>query len=387
MKTIKENLPRILQYTVRIAILVFVTYLAVMHQLKGVLAAPNIHVFCPFGGLEALYRLVLSGKYIEKIMPATLILLAATVLLAIALNRAFCGWICPLGTLQKLFDRLGRLLRIRKTKVPQRTENALHGVKYAGLVIILIATWKAGALVYAPYDPWASYAHIAAGWQELYHEFLIGTLFLLAALIGSLWLPNNFCRWFCPMGAFLGILSKLSPARIRRNDQTCIHCKKCDQACPAQIAVESQPAVKSGECFACGDCLAVCPKEKTIDFYFVRRRLDWLLYGVIVLVLFFGPVLLSKQLGWWKTGYTSAAEALTSIVGAKDPALIKGSMTPRVVSTEFGIPLETLFKSMNLPADTKPDEMLKNIAAAERKSPEVFLKELRSIVSEHIKNK
>ena len=211
------NPARIFQYGVKCFILGLATYLAVMHQFRGILEAANAHAYCPFGGLESIYKLILSGGYIDKIMPATMILLGITVLMVVVLNRAFCGWICPLGTLQTLFDRLARFLKIKKVQVPQSLETKLQYLKYAGLVVILYFTWRLGELVYAPYDPWAAYTHLAAGWSELYEEFLIGGLFLLAALIGSLWLPNNFCRYFCPMGAFLGILSKLSPTRIARS--------------------------------------------------------------------------------------------------------------------------------------------------------------------------
>ncbi len=87
--------------------LILATYLAVLHQIKGVLGAANAHVYCPFGGLESLYQFLAAGGYIPKIMPTTMILLLVTVILAIVLNRAFCGWICPLGTLQMIFDRIG----------------------------------------------------------------------------------------------------------------------------------------------------------------------------------------------------------------------------------------------------------------------------------------
>lgn len=374
---------RIFQYGIRIAILVFATYLAVMHQLKGVLAAPNAHVYCPFGGLESLYKFLASGGYITKIMPATLILFIIVLVSVLVLNRAFCGWICPLGTLQMLSDRLARALRLKKITVPPTVERFAQYLKYVGLLIILYFTWKVGELVYAPYDPWAAYAHIAAGFEELYGEFLIGSIFLLVALIGSLWLPNNFCRYFCPMGAFLGILSKLSPTRITRNEKTCINCKKCDRVCPAQIAISTTPAVKSPECFSCGDCVAACPVKNTLGVSIQRKiSLNWLVYGIAALVLFFGSVEIAKLAGIWKTGYTSATEALTGDSGVKNPELIRGSMTLAVVSKEFGIPAEAFIKHFNLPEATNPEMMLKEIAAANNLATETFVEGVREFIME-----
>ncbi|GAK54680.1 4Fe-4S ferredoxin iron-sulfur binding domain protein [Candidatus Moduliflexus flocculans] len=374
---------RVFQYSIRIFILAFATYLAVMHQLKGVLAAPNAHVYCPFGGLETLYKFLASGGYITKIMPATLILFVISLVSVIILNRAFCGWICPLGTLQMLSDRLARALGIKKVTVPPKIERFAQYLKYAGLIIILYFTWRVGDLVYAPYDPWAAYAHIAAGFEELYGEFLIGSIFLLVALLGSLWLPNNFCRYFCPMGAFLGIFSKLSPTRITRNEKTCINCKKCDGVCPAQLDISTTPEVKSPECFSCGDCAAVCPVKNTLNVQIQRKMsLTWFAYGIATLVIFFGSVEVAKLAGIWKTSYASATEALTGDSGAKNPELIRGSMTLKVVAEEFGVPAEAFIKHFNLPEATTPEMMLKEIAAANNLGTETFVEGVREFIME-----
>ena len=77
----ERTLTRIFQNGTRLFIVVLATYFAVIHQLKGVLGAPNAHVFCPFGGLETLYKFLAGGGYIKKIFPATMILFAVVVVL------------------------------------------------------------------------------------------------------------------------------------------------------------------------------------------------------------------------------------------------------------------------------------------------------------------
>lgn len=376
-----KKIPRIFQYTTRIAILVFITYEAIMHQIKGVLAAPNAHVFCPFGGLETLYQLAVTGGYVKKIMPATLVLLVGSILLAIVLNRAFCGWICPLGTLQMLFDRIARFFKIKKVKVPVTLEKYLGFVKYIILVAALYFTWRAGDLVYGAYDPWAAYAHLSAGFEELYSEFLIGSIFLILALVGSLWLPNNFCRYFCPMGAFLSIFSKFSPSKIARNEQSCINCKKCDRVCPAQIKISTEPEVKSGQCLSCGDCIDVCPVNNTLDYKFRgKTTLRWLVYGIATLIVFFAPVVIAKQAGWWKVNFSDAQEVLIDASGVLNPYNIKGSMTLESVLKEFNVPREEFLKGFNLPDDTNDGEMLKNIAASNDLEVEAF----RELIAQYL---
>jgi len=354
---------RLFQYVTRFVILFLVTDFAVLHQLKGVLGAPNAHVFCPFGGLESLFELVAAGGYIKKIFPATMILLLGTVLLTLALNRAFCGWICPLGTLQMAFDRLGRFFKIKKIQVPAQAEKYLGYLKYVFLFVIVFLTWRVGELVYAPYDPWAAYTHLTAGIGELYGEFLIGSLFLLVGLVGSLWIPNNFCRYFCPMGAFLSILAKFSPTKIQRNQESCINCSKCDRVCPVQLPISTEPAVTSTQCLSCGDCIAACPVKDTLDYQIQKKfPVRWLVYGIAALLLFFVPVLVAKQGNLWKTNFANVAEVLVDESGNKDPMNIKGSMTLAVVAHEFGFPLEDFFIHFNLPTDTDPNLMIKEIA-------------------------
>ena len=88
----EKKLTRLFQNGIRLFILALVTYFAVLHGLHGKLAAPNAHVFCPFGGLESLYKFLAGGGYIHKIYPATMILFFGVILLTLVLNRAFCGW-------------------------------------------------------------------------------------------------------------------------------------------------------------------------------------------------------------------------------------------------------------------------------------------------------
>ena len=381
MKT--QAMARIFQFGVKFSVLGFATYLAVMHQLQGVLAVPNAHVYCPFGGLESLYQWAAGGGYLKKIMPATMILTASSLLLVLVWNRAFCGWICPLGTLQTIFDKLARLLHIKKIQVPAAIEKPLSLIKYALLVVILFFTWRAGDLVYGYYDPWAAYAHLAAGFAEVYAEFLIGAIFLLIALLGSFWLPNNFCRYFCPMGAVLGIFAKISPTRIARNASTCINCKKCDQVCPAQLQISTQPRVTSAECLTCGDCVAACPVPNTLNVRIGgKKALHWGVYGLGALLLFFTPVGIAKQAGWWKTNFGSAQEVLIDNAGALNPDNIKGSMTLESVLTEFKMPKEVFLEKFQLPAETVAIEMLKNIAQANGLEVEDFRAFIKAYLQE-----
>jgi len=386
MRTKTLKLSRGFQYGTRIAILVLATTLAVLHQINK--SNPNAHVFCPFGGLESLYQFLANGGYLRRIMPATMILFGGAVILTILLNRAFCGWICPLGTLQMLADKIARFFKVKRIQVPQKLERSLSLLKYGVLALTLYFTWKVGDLVYEAYDPWAAYAHLGGDWAELTDRFLIGLIFLGVAIIGSIWIPYNFCRYFCPMGAFLSILSKFSPTKLHVMQKTCTSCQKCanvcpiqiDVCCPVQIDVCAQPKVSSSQCLSCGDCVVACPQSNCLEPRMAGTfRMKWVVYGVAALVLFFTPVLLSKQAGAWKSG-TTATEKVTDSAGMKNPYYIRGSMGLKEACDEFQIPLDRFIMTFNLPMDIDTNMRIKDVATAAG----VSMRDLKEFAAQYV---
>ena len=99
------------------------------------------------------------------------------------------------------------------------------------------------------------------------------TLVCFGFILGlSAWRRQGFCRYICPYGALLGLVSFLSPFKIRRNTQHCLidskgmNCDKCTRACPANISVHTQRNVRSDECQACMRCVSACPKKEALQF-------------------------------------------------------------------------------------------------------------------------
>ena len=360
---ILPNKTKKFQFIFKIGILIFITYIAIAHQLKGIMGAPPIHSFCPLGGLASLFNLVSQGTYIHKIFPATMVLLGSTVVMAVLFGRGFCGWICPLGLLQEFFTYIGRKLHIRQDRMPVKLDAFLKYFKYVGLIIIVYFSWKTGSLVFNNYDPWAAYAHIPEGFKELYDEFLIGTVFLIVGTVGSLWIPQNWCRYFCPMGAFLGILSKISPTKIVRDSNVCINCKLCSKVCPVALDVSEKEVVNKSECYQCGDCLAVCPVEGALQLKLTKRKkITPAIYGIIIIILFFGSIYAAKAFKIWRVGFSSIHEVVTDEYGKRNPALIKGSMTLNQIEAEFNIPVSQIKKRVGIPESVDGDVFLKKIA-------------------------
>ena len=93
----------------------------------------------------------------------------------------------------------------------------------------------------------------------------LGIVVLAALVVFSVLIQNFWCRFLCPYGALMGIVSVLSPVKIRRDAQACIDCGKCNKACPSHLPVDRLVQIRSVECTGCMECIAVCPAENALQ--------------------------------------------------------------------------------------------------------------------------
>jgi polyferredoxin len=184
-----------------------------------------------------------------------LLVLVATAVL----GRFFCGWICPLGTLQHLSSWLGGPDRRRRTTINRY--RPWFSTKY--FILIIMLTW---ALFGADHLGWLDplpllHRAVATGLRPLWHGGLmpggwISFGLLAAILLLSAWMPRFYCRAICPLGALLGLFARLAPIRIRRDEAACSSCKLC--LIPCQGADEPLGEHRVSECHVCLNCIGSC---------------------------------------------------------------------------------------------------------------------------------
>ncbi len=235
-------------------------------------------------------------------VPLALGLSLVVVALTVLFGRVFCGWICPLGTVQEL---AGRWLatRRRREALERNRWRPLYRTKY--LILVLLAGLAVlGSLQGGLLDPLSLLARglAAAVWPLVPGRppvpggWLAGGL-LLAVVLASLWIPRLFCRAFCPLGALLGLLARVSLFRIRRGEADCTSCTLCVAAC--QGADEPLGDHRVEECLVCLECIGSCPEGAlSYGFYPARPTVDLAadlgrrrLLGTLVTGLAVGPVL------------------------------------------------------------------------------------------------
>jgi polyferredoxin len=107
----------------------------------------------------------------------------------------------------------------------------------------------------------------------------------------SLIYKNVWCRYLCPYGALLGLLSSFSPVKIRRNEGQCLHCGACTRNCPTLLPVEKKDVVNSPECFGCLTCVSHCPSKGALDITLktgkTRKVINPYLYVAALLLMFY----------------------------------------------------------------------------------------------------
>ncbi|MBK5245552.1 MAG: 4Fe-4S binding protein, partial [Eubacteriaceae bacterium] len=233
-----------------VGLLIWITYESYMHQVLGGGKSPSIHALCPYGALESLYTLLFTGSFIKKIYSGTVVLLGLTVILAILFRRSFCGLLCPFGVLQELFGKLRQKLFMRRFIIPLKVDRVARYLKYVVLLLTLGMAWYYGSLWLAPYDPYSAYSHLSsiAGSIEEDPFAIIGFALLFITLVGSFLYDRFFCKYLCPVGAFYAIIGKTSPTKIERDDNLCVHCKKCNKTCPVNIDIEQSDIITDAEC-------------------------------------------------------------------------------------------------------------------------------------------
>ncbi|MGH4052662.1 MAG: 4Fe-4S binding protein [Clostridium sp.] len=337
--------------------LIMVTREAYLHQVLGGRVAPSIHALCPYGALETFYSLIFGGTFLQKIFSGTMVLLGITLVLALIFRRSFCGLICPFGALQEFFGIIGKKIFHKRFIMPIAIDKPLRYLKYVVLVVTIYFAWKIAGLWMDPYDPWAAYGHITAGYESLVTEYLIGTITLVIILVGSMLYDRFFCKYICPMGAVYGIVSKISPSKIVRDKDKCINCNLCSKSCPMNIDVAKADSVTSTECISCQACVLSCPKSGALEYKIGEKTLKTLTVIIFVLGIFFMGVFISKTVGVFEV-FPKQITA-ESKINVDD---IKGYMTIKDVSIGTNIELKEVYKKLEIPETVPESTKLKEVS-------------------------
>lgn len=183
-----------------------------------------------------------------------------TVVSTILWGRLYCGRVCAYGALTQTLDAV--IPRRWRVEVPRPIEKRAAGIKF-GLLFGVLA-------YYVATDDVQIYKYVEPFW--MFGLFGTPTLWTLLAvlLVATVLVRNLYCRFLCPVGATLGLLSYLTVFRIKRWPE-CDTCRICEKACEWG-AIEG-PRILMTECVRCDDCERLyadtvkCPHWRIIDYH------------------------------------------------------------------------------------------------------------------------
>jgi polyferredoxin len=268
----------------------------------------------PIAGLMNL-KYFLVAHHMPAIHPAAMVLAAIFLLSSLLLKKTFCSWLCPVGTASEYLWKLGRRFMRRNLTVPRWLDVSLRSLKYIVMAFFLfiVISMSAEALNDFLVAPFGIIADVKM--LNFFREIGITGVAVLGSLVVlSVFIQNFWCRFLCPYGALMGLVSTLSPVRIRRDAQACIDCGKCNKACPASLPVDKLLQIRSLECTSCMECIAVCPAENALLFALPPRKqadtaaarwrnrvLEPRMVAALLALVFFGLIGVARATGHWQT--------------------------------------------------------------------------------------
>lgn len=230
-----------------------------------------------------------TAKAMEALMP-TLITFATVAVLIIVLNKAFCGWLCPLGFFQEVVSMIGTKLRLTQiTSLSRETVVKIRPIKwfiFLFFVLIFPLLTGIGLLGHEWGSPFCSICPsrimttLATGDMAQVYVSQAGWGYTLLSLIGdllfglmaalALFVRQPFCR-ICPILPMQTLFKKIGLLRLVKNGSSrCDGCGSCVKACPMdifEIQAEAQNRnITHADCTLCGRCVEFCPHDGVMNF-------------------------------------------------------------------------------------------------------------------------
>jgi polyferredoxin len=268
---------------------------------------PGAEGFLPISALISLKYWLHTG-IINEIHPSGLFIFIAIVAVSFVVKKAFCSWLCPVGTLSEALWMLGKKLFGDNVNLPKWLDYPLRSLKY---LLLLFFVWAIGRMDVSALKEFITSPYNKVADVKMYLFFArlstFGLWTIIILMLLSVVVKNFWCRFLCPYGALLGITSFLSPLKITRTKETCVDCELCTKACPSNIRVHKAGRVWSDECMGCLACVEACPVKNTLEMkrgWRARAYPTWV-YGALVVGVFVAITGFTMLTGHWTNKISS----------------------------------------------------------------------------------
>ncbi len=217
----------------------------------------------------------------------------------LVLNKGWCGWICPLGTIQDWITALRKRLGMAQSRYSQASFGRLKKVKYVLLLLLILIPMGIGnsilGLPKISHDMGTPFCQICPGRMliplfngdpsQLVVDFSSTTTMAMSALgmlvtgmfVAGAFFKKRFFCFFCPMSALHYVLSKPALLRLSKDGGKCTRCGDCARVCDMQIKEIADDVtsrdIMQDDCILCLKCVAACPEDGCLKVSFAKLPL------------------------------------------------------------------------------------------------------------------
>lgn len=325
----------LLRKSIQLAIIVAIALFA--FKFAGKASTFNPESLCPFGGIQAISAYFITGSLACDMTTVQITLGILLLISAFLLGKLFCAYLCPLGFITEKLGRLRDKFQIKEIVVNDGSviDSILRSIKYIILFIVLYISISSSELFCKQFDPY--YASVTGFKGEINIWLALSAIYIL--LLGSFFVKMFWCKYICPLGAFMNIsrfllfgvslilaywliqilginlawyflagaiilagyileifCRKGSPfplLKIKREKSLCPQgCEECVKKCPYNIPLNKSEIIKHIDCTMCGDCINACP-EKALSVN--GKKGLWILIPIMTILFAVTGVIIGKS--------------------------------------------------------------------------------------------
>lgn len=208
----------------------------------------------------------------------------------VVFNRAWCGWVCPIGFLQDLLTKIRGYLNVEPSRFSWITRDRYQSVKYILLVLLILLPIGIGnsffglpkltsdlAVPFCQICPAKPLLPIFDGnFNHIFIDFSSNTRLVLSSLsmiilglfFAASFLKSRFLCSYCPMSALASLFDKIGLLSLKKDSQKCTRCGNCARVCPMEIREVAEDRERTNmvtqDCMLCMRCIEACPEDNAL---------------------------------------------------------------------------------------------------------------------------
>ncbi len=280
----------------------YLKYIRILFAL--IIFVPILLFFLDFTGkVPVRFHHIAEVQWVPAVLSASVVILIILLLLSLFFGRIYCSVLCPLGIFQDVVAWKSRFFKSKKRKGYVAFVPAKSILRYSILTLVVAGLLAGSSFLLMLLDPYSVFGRIVS---QLFRPVVLEANNLLADFLGSkgnyvlfrvnqsgfvpivftislsffilittmAWLRGRlFCNTICPVGTFLGLLSRFSIFRININESSCVKCGLCEKKCKSQCIDSQNMEVDHSRCVSCFNCISACKKSSmTYGFRYKKGK-------------------------------------------------------------------------------------------------------------------